>query len=65
MIFSHGCPCWDLKGERLCIHYWLPENHILQGIRIVSFVSYSNSLINNDSFDLNMGKRSSKVISAQ
>lgn len=28
--------------------------HILQGIRIVSFVSYSNSLINNDGFHLNI-----------
>lgn len=56
MIFSHGCPCWDLKGERLSIHYHLPENHTLQGIRVVSFIRFSNSLINNDSFDLNMGE---------
>lgn len=65
MICSHSCPCWDLKGERLCIHYCFPENLILQGIGIVSFVSYYNSLINNDSVDLNMGKRSSKALSDQ
>lgn len=39
--------------------------HILQGIRIVSFVSYSNSLINNDGFHLNISKRSSKAISSE
>lgn len=65
MICSHSCPCWDLKGERLPIHYCLPENLILRGIGIVSFVSYYNSLINNDSFDLNMGKRSSTALSEQ
>lgn len=64
MICSHSCPCWDLKGERLHIHYCLPENLILRGIGIVSFVSYYNSLITNDSVDLNTGKRSSTIRSA-
>lgn len=65
IICSHSCPCWDLKGERLHIHYCLPENLILRDKGIVSFVSYYNSLINNDSFDLNRGKRSSKALSDQ
>lgn len=64
MICSHSCPCWDLKGERLYIHYCLPENLILQGIGIVSFVGYYNSLITIDSVDLNMVKRSSAIRSA-
>lgn len=65
MICSHSCPCWDLKGERLHIHYCLPERLILQGTGIVSFVSYCNSLITNDSVGLNMGKRSSRALSDQ
>lgn len=64
MICSYSCACWDLKGERLHIHYCLPENLILRGIGIVSFVSYYNSLITIDSVDLNTGKRSSAIRSA-
>lgn len=63
--FQSRLPCWDLKRERFLIHYWFPENHILQGIRIVSFVSYSNFLISNNSFLLTIGQRSSKAVPVQ
>lgn len=45
--FQPWLPLMGFERGKLCIHYWAPENHILYGLRIVFFVSYSNCLINN------------------